>query len=731
MSTVAPPLARRPWIVGPWWDLAYLVVTPLAIVPVVLILVRQWLTPEQVSLAVIAFASLGHHLPGFMRAYGDQELFARFRRRFLLAPPLLLAGALLFTPPTVVRNALGISWTHLHGLELILLVWGTWHGLMQTFGFMRIYDIRRGVNDRWTARLDHWLCLAIFVCGVVFSDARVYGVANGMMQAGLPEFGPESLAAMRIAVAGASAIVALLYVANLIATVRRGDGVNWIKLLLAAMTGWFYWYCGRLSTNLIIGIAMFEIYHAVQYDAIVWIYNRRLLARAGERFGPLGFLFRDRWTTLSLYLAAIAAYSAARLISVDTADYVFRGGPDVHQWLVALFATSTLLHFYYDGFIWKVSERRTQENLVDDPRSIHAFEHLVPGLKHAAKWSLLTAAAAWFIVAEIRMPQTDEVERDRRRLAALWRLVPDLPELQLVASRARLEDGAAAEAIALAREAVALRPESHEAKGDLAYALMSDRQYAEARPLLAAARAAEPRRWRYATDLGITLAALGEPASAERQLRTGVALAPAELEPRMRLAEFLLAHGQPAAAVEQLEAASRLGDDDPTTQIVLGAALSAAGAYDRAAETLQAAATASPDSVDANYQLGLLRLRQNQPNRAVAPLRRAVALAPDDFASRMQLGDAFFALGKWQLALDAYLEAAAIDPDSADALLNMGSALVQTGRLAEAEEAYRRGLELAPESKPLRYNLGMLLNATGRTDEGRTLLEPFSSNGAL
>ena len=81
---------------------------------------------------------------------------------------------------------------------------------------------------------------------------------------------------------------------------------------------------------------MFEIYHAIQYDAIVWIYNRKLFQRAGDRFGPLGFLFRDRWTMLGIYLAAIGAYSSIRYFSVDANAYVFRGSSeDAHQWLVA------------------------------------------------------------------------------------------------------------------------------------------------------------------------------------------------------------------------------------------------------------------------------------------------------------------------------------------------------------------------------------------------------------
>jgi len=113
------------WIVSPGWDLAYVVLTPLAIVPILLIISRWWFTPEQVALAAISFASLGHHLPGFMRAYGDRELFSRFPWRFLIAPPLIFLIAILFTPPQFLAQWLAIPWHHLHGLELILLVWGT------------------------------------------------------------------------------------------------------------------------------------------------------------------------------------------------------------------------------------------------------------------------------------------------------------------------------------------------------------------------------------------------------------------------------------------------------------------------------------------------------------------------------------------------------------------------------------------------------------------------------
>ena len=35
-------------------------------------------------------------MPGFIRTYGDRELFARYRLRFLLAPPLIFLTTLWF-----------------------------------------------------------------------------------------------------------------------------------------------------------------------------------------------------------------------------------------------------------------------------------------------------------------------------------------------------------------------------------------------------------------------------------------------------------------------------------------------------------------------------------------------------------------------------------------------------------------------------------------------------------
>lgn len=741
---------------SPWWDLAYVVVTPLLIVPVVLILVRQVLTPEQVSLAVISFASLGHHLPGFMRAYGDRDLFWRFPWRFLFVPPLVFAIALCFSPPSWLAEWLHIPWKHLHGLELVLLVWGTWHGLMQTYGFMRIYDIKRGIHNRWSARLDHWLCVVVFVAGVVFSDARVFGIANAMWQSGLPVLGPEWLERIRLLVAVAGLAILAAYLVNLIGQFRAGQPVSWIKLLLIGTTGWFYWYTGRLSVNVLVGIAMFEVYHAVQYYAIVWVYNRRLFERAGNRFGFLGFLFRDRWTMLGLYLAAIGAYSSIRFFTVDANAYIFSGtSEDAYQWLVALFVTSTFLHFYFDGFIWKVSERSTQENLTDEPDAAAPPMMSVPALAHLGKWVVLLAIVGALLLAERRRLHESD-SSDLARLTALAALTPDLPECHTLLCRDALRRGDAPSAIAFAENVLALRPRSHTAHADLGLAYMLAGRWEDAREQFEAAVEIAPDRWSHHCDLGAVLAHLGANERAEQELRTAIHLAPHEPEPHEELAKFYLVQNRTADAMalyeqiaerfpttltgelgkivllnrqgqhhEAVELASFLAAGNPhnwQVLLALGTSLNAAGDAERALAPLEQAAMLRPTSAEAHYQLGLAQFGWGNYRRTLGSLSRALQLDPRHFGAQLQLANTYYVLGDVDAALTAFQQALDLQPADPAASANYGGLLAQLGMSEEAERVYRTALAEHGESKQLNYNLGILLWQRGDTTEAKKLI---------
>ena len=159
------------WILDPWRDFILIVGAPFIILPA-LWLAGSRFRPEQIYLFVASFGAVGHHLPGMMRAYGDRLLFERFKYRFVLTP-LLVGGACLV-----------FAVQQLNVMVLVAYVWGVWHGLMQTYGFLRIYDSKLGSAARLTARLDGAMCLTWFGAAVLVSPTRMAKILTDYYRSG-------------------------------------------------------------------------------------------------------------------------------------------------------------------------------------------------------------------------------------------------------------------------------------------------------------------------------------------------------------------------------------------------------------------------------------------------------------------------------------------------------------------------------------------------------------------
>src|SRR5450755_2462106 len=158
-TSVSPPAKRSPWILGRWLDLLLFVGTPAVLIPIFIAAQARW-SAQDIFLFVGAFGAMGHHLPGMIRAYGDKALFSRFKTRFVVAPLALLAVCIW----SVFYNV--------QAVQLVALVWGVWHGLMQTYGFCRIYDAKASATAAARARADFALCVSWFTAAVLLSPLR-------------------------------------------------------------------------------------------------------------------------------------------------------------------------------------------------------------------------------------------------------------------------------------------------------------------------------------------------------------------------------------------------------------------------------------------------------------------------------------------------------------------------------------------------------------------------------
>src|SRR5947207_2236809 len=216
-----PATAARPkvWILSSWRDLILYVGTPLLLIPAFALAQARW-SPQDIFLFVAAFGAMGHHLPGMIRAYGDRALFERFKWRFILAPLFLLVTCVAF------------FWWDLKGILLVVFFWGVWHGLMQTYGFCRIYDAKTGTFDTLTRRLDFAMCVIWFATAVALSSYRLSDTLDTYYMCGGPFIQPWILQAVQRGFVFLALAVSILFVANFIWMSTQAKRPNPVKLVL-------------------------------------------------------------------------------------------------------------------------------------------------------------------------------------------------------------------------------------------------------------------------------------------------------------------------------------------------------------------------------------------------------------------------------------------------------------------------------------------------------------------
>src|SRR4051812_38191157 len=210
---------RNLWILSSWRDLILYVGTPLLIVPMFALAQARW-SAQDIYLFVAAFGAMGHHLPGMIRAYGDRALFERFRYRFIFAPIFLLVVCVAFT------------WWDLKGIILIVFFWGVWHGMMQTYGFCRIYDAKAGSFAAFPRRLDFALCAIWFAAAVLLSPQRLTDTLETYYASGGPFIPPAVLHGVQQAMLVAAIAVSALFLANFVWMGAKGQRPNPVKVAL-------------------------------------------------------------------------------------------------------------------------------------------------------------------------------------------------------------------------------------------------------------------------------------------------------------------------------------------------------------------------------------------------------------------------------------------------------------------------------------------------------------------
>ncbi|MEC7523688.1 MAG: hypothetical protein VYE22_27645 [Myxococcota bacterium] len=289
---------------------------------------------------VIGVVIHAHLVAVFFRSHGNPTILRRFPLRFLLVPPLVWTAI-------VVSPWLAILAT------VVATFWDVWHSGAQTFGFGRIYDRNAGFPVHEARRLDFWLNQLLYagpiLAGVtlmehliVLEDFETFedALSNFLVVVPVDVHLRQRWLTWSVVLGGTVFIAA--YVLHYVRLWRRGLRPSWLKVWLYASTGLCSLYTWGFNSW---GEAFFimNLFHAVQYLALIWAsehggWKRRL--RLEGRRGATALLFVG-------FAAAVIGYG----LFVETLSTGWVG-------LWALTLVVSLMHFWYDAFIWSVRAKQ-------------------------------------------------------------------------------------------------------------------------------------------------------------------------------------------------------------------------------------------------------------------------------------------------------------------------------------------------------------------------------------
>jgi Tfp pilus assembly protein PilF len=605
-----PASASRPklWILDSWRDLVLYVGTPLLLLPAFALAQARW-SPQDIYLFVAAFGAMGHHLPGMIRAYGDRALFDRFKWRFIFAPLFLLAVCTAF------------FWWDLKGILLVVFFWGVWHGLMQTYGFCRIYDAKAGTFDTVTRRLDFATCVIWFATAVALSPYRLSDTLDTYYMCGGPFIPPSLVHHGQQLILFAAIAVSVLFVLHFCRMWIIGKRHNPVKVALLITSIAFWWYCNNLVANILVGIALFEVFHDVQYLSLVWIYNRNRVEKDSNIGGFMRFVFRRSGSLIGLYVGLVFAYGSLSYFNAHL------GIDTVKRILTGVVTASTLLHFYYDGFIWKVRERSTRQSLgLSGGTADVSLGGLFPSWAlHGLKWAMvfvLPLGALWFWQTHLMVP---EVQR------RAW-LVADVP----VGAKQHFDYGLALQtegqweqAEEQYKIALGFKPADAKSHMNLATVLMAQAKYDAAASHMEEALRLQPNSGAFRLSYASLLQRLGRGDEAGPHYEAAARLMPNSPDAHYSYATFLGSTGKENDALSELRRVIQFKPDHVDAQLLLADALFAKGDLEEAKIHYVAALHADPKLAIAYNGLGRLYLSQGQISQAIVQFGEALRLNPD------------------------------------------------------------------------------------------------------
>lgn len=348
-ALTAAKTEKSHYLVGPVYDWAFFILCPLAALAIGIVLARTGLGERPFHVfgvernfnAIFIGAFISAHLfIVVFRSHANRQIFHLYPYRFTVVPAVLFLSCWLSLWAALLSTVVA-TW------------WDVYHSSQQTFGLGRIYDRLHG-NDLTAGRhLDQILNLLLYAGPILGGASLMYHLddflnfdaVGAFFFTAVPAkaFGIQAQLAVGLLAFGS--IFLAYYIYYYYKLYRSGYKVSVQKVALLVSTGACSIYTWGFDS---FGKALFimNFFHAMQYFALVAWSERKVIAD------------RLRVDRMKLSLSASFAILVVVGFAYGFWDVAYNSTPSRTQMTFAISITVSLMHFWYDGFIWSVRKQQ-------------------------------------------------------------------------------------------------------------------------------------------------------------------------------------------------------------------------------------------------------------------------------------------------------------------------------------------------------------------------------------
>ena len=323
---VDPGSKDRGWIESPAYDLALLMLSPLA--GLLLICVdRMTRFGHAAGELAVYFIGIPHYLSSFTFYLGDQN-----RDHYRLRWTAFFLGPLIIFASVLVLRVLPVEGI----VQSVIFVWNIYHVSLQSAGVLSLYRRLNG-GEQTEKRWAHLMILSVNAT-MAFWFIKYFPPLYAL----LVRVDPSAPVVLRYACLVTALIAGSFYAYHLHRRprpVRTPERVFLISSLLLFHP--YLWV-----TNYLLATIAMLTGHFIQYLGIVWLLNRRKYGEQTAGSGAQQWLVRlsSRPRLLFVSLLLLGAF----FLSIDWGSRIV----GLYLSYVIVWNSLVLIHFYIDGLVW-------------------------------------------------------------------------------------------------------------------------------------------------------------------------------------------------------------------------------------------------------------------------------------------------------------------------------------------------------------------------------------------